>query len=130
MVDRMIPEDLKYTEAHEWVQLVSPGVVRFGITHFAQDSLGDIVFVSLPEEGTAVAQGDACGEVESTKSVADVYAPLAGTVTARNDVVETSPEAINEEPYGNGWLIELSIEDDSVLDALLDAAAYKAHTEG
>lgn len=126
----MIPEELKYTEAHEWVQLVSPGVVRFGITHFAQDSLGDIVFVSLPEEGTTVGQGDACGEVESTKSVADVYAPVAGTVAARNDVVETSPEAINDEPYGNGWLIELSIEDDAALNTLMDATAYKAHIDG
>lgn len=124
----MIPADLKYTEAHEWVQLVSPGVVRFGITHFAQDSLGDIVFVSLPEAGTVVGQGDACGEVESTKSVADVYAPMAGTVTARNDVVETSPEAINEDPYGTGWLVELSIEDDAVLETLLDDAGYQAHT--
>lgn len=126
----MIPEDLKYTEEHEWVKLVSPGVVRFGITHFAQDSLGDIVFVSLPEEGTEVNQGDSCGEVESTKSVADVYAPVAGTVAARNDVVETNPEAINEEPYENGWLVELKIEDESVLDSLMNADEYKAHTEG
>lgn len=125
----MIPEDLKYTEAHEWVKLVGPGTLRCGVTHFAQNSLGDIVFVSLPEPGKLVAQGESIAEVESTKSVADIFAPVAGTVSARNDVVETSPESINEDPYGAGWLFELNDVDESVLDTLLDSSAYRAITE-
>jgi glycine cleavage system H protein len=124
------PQDLKYTTSHEWVK---PGadpaderVVRVGITGYAQEALGDIVYVSLPEPGTSVSAGDALGEVESTKSVSDFYAPLAGEVTARNEDLSASPELINSDPYGSGWLVELRISEPSALDALLDAAGYEA----
>ena len=121
----MIPEDLRYTEQHEWVSARSGGV-RVGITDFAQDSLGDIVFVSLPEPGTAVEAGQPLGEVESTKSVSEIYAPVSGTVTARNDELGTKPELINAEPYGAGWLVEIDPSDRSAVDGLLDAASYAA----
>lgn len=126
----MVPEQLKYTKDHEWVELVGASQVRLGITQFAQESLGDIVFVSLPDVGAAVSQGDSCGEVESTKSVAEIYAPVSGTVVARNDVVETSPEAINDDPYGNGWLIEISLTSESELSELLDFTDYQTHIAG
>jgi len=122
----MIPADLRYTAEHEWVQAQPDGSLRVGITHFAQDSLGDIVFVALPEPGAHVAAGDSLGEVESTKSVSEIYAPVAGTVVARNDTVETAPERINSDPYGEGWLLELQPDDADGLHALLDAAAYEA----
>ena len=120
-----IPADLHYTEEHEWVSVVDATTVRFGITDHAQDALGDIVFVSLPNVGDTVTAGTSCGEVESTKSVSDLYAPLSGTVVARNDAVETSPETINSDPYGQGWLVELDANPESV-DALLDAVGYEA----
>lgn len=124
----MYPEDLKYTSEHEWVR--SPGEaprsVRVGITHFAQDSLGDIVFVSLPEVGTQVQAGSPVGELESTKSVSDLYAPVTGTVVARNEALDSTPEVINDDPYGEGWLFEVVPDDSSALDGLLDAAAYQA----
>jgi glycine cleavage system H protein len=125
----VIPEDLRYTAEHEWVAGDGSGPVRVGITHFAQDALGDIVFVQLPEEGTAVQAGDAIGEVESTKSVSEIYAPLSGTVVARNGTLGDEPELINAEPYAAGWLIELVPDDPATVAALLDAAAYRALTD-
>ncbi len=109
----MFPADRRYTPEHEWARLTD-GRVRVGITHYAQDALGDIVFVTLPAAGEAVTAGQPLGEVESTKSVSDVYAPLAGTVIARNDQLDATPELVNSDPYGEGWF---------------DAAAYQAHVE-
>ena len=125
----MIPEDLRYTAEHEWVAGDGSGPVRVGITHFAQDSLGDIVFVQLPDEGTAVQAGEAIGEVESTKSVSEIYAPLSGTVSARNATLADEPELINAEPYAAGWLLEIVPDDAGAVGALLDAAAYRSLTE-
>jgi glycine cleavage system H protein len=124
----MIPETLRYTAEHEWVSPTADGAFRVGITHFAQNSLGDIVFVALPQIGDEVAAGAPLGEVESTKSVSEIYAPFAGTVTAANDAVETAPETINDDPYGDGWLVEITPTDPAVVDTLLDAAAYKSLT--
>ena len=118
------PEDLKYTSEHEWVRSGNSSTVRVGITEYAADQLGDIVFVSLPAVGESVAPGDACGELESTKSVSDVFSPVGGTVTAVNGVLETSPETVNADPYGDGWLFELDVDDTADLDALLDADTY------
>ena len=122
------PENLRYTREHEWVDLTADGTVRFGITDHAQDALGDIVFVTLPTVGASVSAGEPCGEVESTKSVSDIYAPVSGTVVARNDAVETSSETINSDPYGAGWLAEVQVADGTSLDDLLDAAGYVALT--
>jgi glycine cleavage system H protein len=131
------PEDVKYTAEHEWVRPVGEGgdaVVRVGITGYAQDALGDIVFVTLPSVGTDLTAGQPVGEVESTKSVSDVYAPFAGTVTAVNDALETSPELVNSDPYGEGWMFEIRPADgvESALSAatLLDAATYQARVSG
>jgi len=122
------PEDLKYTAEHEWAraQAGKGTVVRVGITDYAQESLGDIVFVSLPAPGVAVVAGQPLGEVESTKSVSDIYAPVTGTVAARNDALDGQPELVNSDPYGDGWLVEIRADDPSALDSLLDAAAYRA----
>lgn len=120
----MYPDDLKYTSDHEWVSAPSDGVIRTGITQYAQDALGDIVFVSLPEVGTEVDAGQAVGEVESTKSVSDIYAPVAGTVTARNDALDSQPDLVNSDPYGEGWMVEIRLSDPSAVDALMDADAY------
>ena len=124
----MYPEDLKYTSEHEWVR--SPGAaegsVRVGITDYAQDALGDIVYVSLPEVGTTLDTGAAVGELESTKSVSDVYAPFAGDVVARNEALDATPELVNSDPYGEGWLFEITPADPAAVDGLLDAAAYQA----
>ena len=120
----MIPEDLKYTAEHEWVRSGEGAAVRVGITHYAQDALGDVVFVSLPDVGAAVTAGESCGEVESTKSVSEVYAPLTGEVTARNEALTSRPELINSDPYGEGWLVEITVSDVSAVDALLDAKGY------
>jgi len=124
----LYPEDLKYTSEHEWVR--SPGEhdgsVRIGITHFAQDALGDIVYVSLPEVGATVAGGSTCGELESTKSVSDVYAPVSGEVVAVNSGLDATPELVNDDPYGGGWLFEVVPSAPAELDELLDAAAYEA----
>ena len=122
-----VPDDLKYTAEHEWVR-VSDGskTVRVGITDYAQGALGDVVYVSLPEVGASVAKGAAVGEVESTKSVSDIYAPLTGTVAARNDKLDQTPDLINSDPYGEGWILELEVTDASELAGLLDAAAYGA----
>lgn len=126
----MIPEDLRYTAQHEWVAGDGSGPVRVGITHFAQDALGDIVYVQLPEEGSAVQAGEPVGEVESTKSVSEIYAPLSGTVVARNATLTDEPELINAEPYAAGWLLEITPDDPAAVAALLDAAAYRSLTEG
>ncbi len=120
----MIPEDLQYTAEHEWLRVEDDGSIVFGITHYAQDSLGDIVFVSLPEPGSELVAGEACGEVESTKSVSDVYSPVSGTVVARNESLVASPEAVNADPYGAGWLVRVQAE--TVPADLLDATAYAA----
>ena len=120
-----VPAELRYTVEHEWVTVTDEGRVRFGITDHAQDALGDIVYVTLPALGASVTAGEPCGEVESTKSVSDIYAPLSGNVVGRNDGVETSPETINSDPYGQGWLVELDADPALVAD-LLDAAGYEA----
>ena len=125
----MIPEDLRYTAEHEWLAPAEAGVFKVGITHFAQDALGDIVFVQLPEVGAAVKAGDSLGEVESTKSVSEIYAPVSGEVVAVNDALSGAPELLNSEPYGAGWLVELRAEDPAAVDGLLDAAAYAELTE-
>ncbi len=122
-----IPEDLRYTSEHEWVRLLPAGDVRVGITEYAQDQLGDIVFVDLPAVGDAVEAGALISEVESTKSVGEVYAPVSGTVSGVNDAVRDRPELVNEDPYGEGWLVELA--SDEALDGLLDAAAYRSLIE-
>jgi glycine cleavage system H protein len=119
------PQDLRYTAEHEWVRTGEDGVVRVGITSFAQDALGDVVYVSLPAVGDTVAPGDACGEVESTKSVSDLYAPLAGEVTAVNEALDATPELVNSDPYGEGWMYELRPADAAAVEALMDPAAYQ-----
>jgi glycine cleavage system H protein len=126
------PDDLKYTTEHEWVRTPgdTEGSVRVGITHFAQDALGDIVYVSLPEVGEELQAGSTCGELESTKSVSDIYAPVSGTVVARNESLDATPELVNNDPYGGGWLFDVTVSDASSLDALLDSAAYQATLEG
>jgi glycine cleavage system H protein len=128
----MYPEDLKYTTEHEWVRQPGEheGSVRIGITHYAQDALGDIVYVSLPEVGETVTAGSTCGELESTKSVSDVYAPVTGEIVARNDSLDATPELVNSDPYGGGWLFEVVVSDPGQLDGLLDSAAYQATLEG
>jgi len=127
----MYPEDLKYTSEHEWVR--SPGetegAVRVGITHYAQDALGDIVYVSLPEIGDQITAGSTCGELESTKSVSDVYAPLSGEVVARNESLDATPELVNSDPYAGGWLFEVAPSNPAELDGLLDSAAYQGLVE-
>ncbi len=122
-----VPTNLSYTKEHEWVQILDGNTVRFGITDFAQSALGDIVFVTLPAVGSEVTYGESCGEVESTKSVSDIYAPVSGKVVAANDAVETSPETINHDPYGNGWIAEVQL-DTSSLSGLLTADEYSAIT--
>jgi glycine cleavage system H protein len=121
----MYPEDLRYTAEHEWVRTDASGNVRIGITHYAQDSLGDIVYVSVPAVGETVNGGDTCGEVESTKSVSDIYAPVSGEIIARNDALDANPELMNTDPYGDGWLIEVRPSSVGDVDALLTAAAYQ-----
>jgi glycine cleavage system H protein len=126
------PEDLRYTAEHEWVRTPGEheGSVRIGITHYAQEALGDIVYVSLPEVGSSVEAGSACGELESTKSVSDVYAPVSGEVVAINDALDATPELLNDDPYGGGWLFELAPSDATAVDGLLDAAGYQHTLEG
>lgn len=119
-----IPEELRYTAEHEWVRSGDGAAVRVGITDFAQDALGDIVFVQLPEVGSAATAGESFGEVESTKSVSDIYAPLDGTVTAVNTALTKTPELVNTDPYGEGWLVEIEPADTAALGGLLDAAGY------
>lgn len=118
-----IPEDLRYTSDHEWVRVEETGI-RVGITDYAQDALGDVVFVELPAPGSTVEVGTSMGEVESTKSVSDLYAPVSGTVIEVNESLDATPGKLNEDPYGEGWLCVIDAGDDVQLDGLLDAAAY------
>ncbi|WP_040777934.1 glycine cleavage system protein GcvH [Nocardia pneumoniae] len=123
------PEDLRYTEEHEWVRRIAPTRVRVGITDYAQSQLGDVVFVQLPETDADVSAADSIAEVESTKSVSDIYAPLSAKVVAVNDKLSSAPETLNTDPYGEGWLFELEVSDAASLDVtlgeLLDAAGYQ-----
>jgi glycine cleavage system H protein len=123
-----VPEDLRYTREHEWVR-VDGSTAWVGITDYAQDALGDVVYVSLPEVGATVAAMGPCCEVESTKSVSDVYAPLSGRVTEVNSELSDAPQLVNEDPYGKGWIFALEMSDPSEVDGLLDAAAYGALLE-
>ncbi len=123
------PSELRYTEDHEWLRPDGKSG-RVGITDFAQDQLGDVVFVELPEVGRAVKQGEAFGVVESVKSVSDVFAPITGKVVAVNQALVDSPELVNQDPYGQGWIVEIEIADDGEVQALLDAQAYGALQEG
>ena len=125
MADFEYPADLSYTAEHEWVRLDGDRV-RVGVTAYAQDALGDIVFVTLPEDGVAVTVGESCGEVESTKSVSDVYAPVTGIVVARNEALDGSPDLVNSDPYGEGWMFEVQVAGPEVLDSLLSADEYRA----
>ncbi len=124
-----IPEDLRYSAEHEWVRLTGT-VARVGITDFAQDSLGDVVFVQLPDVGLDAVAGASVSEIESTKSVSDVYVPVTGAVTAVNDALADQPELVNQDPYGAGWMFEIEVSDPSEVAGLLDAAAYRSLTEG
>jgi glycine cleavage system H protein len=123
------PEDLKYTEEHEWLSSTGGATVRVGITAYAQDQLGDVVFVELPKVGVAVEAGAPLGEVESTKSVSEIFAPISGEVTAVNTELDESPELINSDPYGRGWIVEIAATDPKSLDELMDAKAYQELTE-
>jgi glycine cleavage system H protein len=120
-----VPEDRRYTEEHEWA-LAEDGRVRIGITDYAQEQLGEVVFVTLPKVDRRVQAGETVAEVDSTKSVAEVYAPLSGRVVAANDALAGAPELVNRDPYGEGWFILLEADDPSAVDGLLDAAAYRA----
>ena len=123
-----VPEDLRYLESHEWVS-TEDGTARVGITDFAQDELGDVVFVELPAEGDELAADDEFGVVESIKAVSDIYAPVSGTVTAVNEALFDQPELVNEDPFGEGWMLELELADEGELDELLDAESYRAQVE-
>jgi len=124
-----IPDDLLYTEEHEWIRQVGDSLVRIGITDYAQDQLGDVVYVELPPVGKEVAKDDVLVEVESTKSVGEVYAPFAGTVTNVNENISQSPELVNQSPYEDGWLILMSVDGEMPTDRLLDAAGYRDLTQ-
>ena len=119
-----VPDDLRYTSDHEWARL-EDGAVRMGITDYAQDALGDVVFVQLPEPGTALESGASFSEVESTKSVSDIYAPVAGTVQSVNSDLVDNPQRLNEDPYGAGWICVIALSDASALDTLMTADAYR-----
>jgi glycine cleavage system H protein len=118
-----VPSELRYSREHEWVR-VDGDVARIGITDFAQESLGDVVFVQLPDVGLDVVAGASASEIESTKSVSDVYVPVSGAVRAVNEALVGAPELVNQDPYGDGWILEITLSDPSELDGLLDAAAY------
>jgi glycine cleavage system H protein len=122
------PEDLKYTAEHEWVK-AGNGTARVGITDFAQDALGDIVYVQVPEVGTAIRAGDTCGELESTKSVSDLYAPVTGTVTAVNEALADQPDLVNSDPYGEGWLLDVQLDDEAEVEGLMDAETYQGQLD-
>jgi glycine cleavage system H protein len=124
MADFDYPADLHYTTEHEWVRLVGDRA-RVGITAYAQDALGDIVYVTLPDSGAQVSAGQACGEVESTKSVSELYAPVSGPVVARNEALESSPELVNTDPYGEGWMFEVAVEGSRAVEGLLTADQYR-----
>ena len=122
------PEELKYTEQHEWLRMEG-GRARVGITDYAQDALGDVVYVDIPEVGTEVRAGEPFGEVESTKSVSDVYAPVSGTVSERNAALVEAPELVNQDPYGEGWMIVIELSDAAETEGLLNADSYRSFTE-
>src|SRR5438445_11711511 len=124
-----VPDELRYSKDHEWARL-DDGRVRIGITDYAQDALGDVVFVQIPDVGTAVGAGDSFSEVESTKSVSDIYAPVAGTIVDVNSELADAPQRVNDDPYGEGWLCVIEPSDASQLDGLLDADAYRALIDG
>jgi glycine cleavage system H protein len=124
-----VPEQLRYSSDHEWASR-DGDVVRVGITDYAQDALGDVVFVQVPSVGDVVKAGDSFGEVESTKSVSDIYAPVGGTVVEVNEALADGPQVLNEDPYGEGWICAIELSDPAEFDALLDAAAYGALIEG
>ena len=124
-----LPDQLRYSSDHEWISR-DGSRVRIGITDYAQDSLGDVVFVQLPTVGDSFAAGDTIGEVESTKSVSDIYAPVSGSVVAVNDALADAPQLLNDDPYGEGWICELELSDAGQVDGLLDAAAYGSLIEG
>jgi glycine cleavage system H protein len=124
-----IPEDLRYSADHEWAR-VEGGDVRVGITDYAQDALGDVVFVDLPEVGATVKRGESFSEVESTKSVSEIYAPVAGTISQVNAELSENPARLNEDPYGDGWICAITVDDPAQLDELLDAEGYRALIEG
>lgn len=130
MTSSQVPEELRYTDEHEWIRKVGPSTVRVGVTDFAQNALNEVVFVQLPEVDSEATEGESFAEVESHKSVSDIFAPLAGTVSAVNDAVVDAPELVNSDPYGEGWLLEITVGDDADLDtilaALLDAEGYRA----
>ncbi|MFM1965188.1 MAG: glycine cleavage system protein GcvH [Actinomycetota bacterium] len=119
-----VPDDLRFTAEHEWIADTADGTVRFGITDYAQDSLGDIVYVDLPKVGQTITAGQPCGEVESTKSVSEIYAPVSGEVVAVNAVLSDAPETVNSQPYGEGWMVEVRVSADA--EGTLDAAGYRA----
>ena len=123
-----VPEELRYSSDHEWIR-IEDGKVRIGITDYAQDALGDVVFVQVPEVGATLGAGDTCGEVESTKSVSEIYAPISGTVVETNSELELSPELINSDPYEAGWIATIEPTDLAAVQELLDAAAYRQITE-
>jgi glycine cleavage system H protein len=124
-----VPEDLRYSTDHEWVRIDGKRVV-LGITDYAQDALGDVVFVDVPEVGTTVAAGDSFSEVESTKSVSDIYAPVGGVIVETNNELGDNPERLNDDPYGDGWICVIEVADTADLEALMDAAAYQALIDG
>lgn len=124
-----VPDDLLYSTDHEWIERIE-GTVRIGITDYAQDALGDVVYVAIPAVGARVAAGDSFGEVESTKSVSDIYAPVTGVVTLVNEALASDPAALNTDPYGAGWLCVIEMDSTDELGDLLDASAYRALTEG
>ena len=125
-----IPDQLRYSSDHEWAVAVDGGKVRIGITDYAQDALGDVVYVQLPEVGDTMSAGDSFGEIESTKSVSEIYAPVAGSVTGLNDALADNPALLNEDPYGDGWICEIEIDDVAEFDQMLDADAYRKLLEG
>jgi glycine cleavage system H protein len=124
-----VPDELRYSKDHEWIR-VDGDTVRIGITDYAQDALGDVVYVQIPSVGTAVKVGESFGEVESTKSVSDVYAPVTGTVVEVNDALADEPQKLNEDPYGDGWICAIRVSEPGEIDALLDAAAYRDFIAG
>ncbi|NBD96225.1 MAG: glycine cleavage system protein GcvH [Gammaproteobacteria bacterium] len=124
-----IPSDLRYAESHEWVSQEEEGVVKVGISDHAQEQLGDLVFVELPEEGTTFARGDACSVVESVKAASDIYCPVSGEIVVVNEVLADTPEIVNNDPYGDGWLFSVKLDDPGELDELMDAEGYKEHLD-
>jgi len=124
-----IPSDLRYAESHEWVSQEEEGVVKVGISEHAQEQLGDLVFVELPEEGASFSRGDACAVVESVKAASDIYCPVSGEITVVNEALADTPEIVNNDSYGDGWLFSVKLDDPAELDGLMDAEAYREHLD-